>query len=130
MKIGDRYYFYSDEFDGCTRIEAIVTEISEDHAILTTADGIKLWYDDDTADLFIYIDSARERKFDELWDKLSALVKDYTFDAYCELISCCSDWNSEHPDDEIFMCELYKEDGYDNDGIMIENDYQLYEQER
>lgn len=55
MKIGDKYLFSVNEFDGHTEAEATVTEIFEDHAILKTDDGMTLWYDGDTAHLFIQL---------------------------------------------------------------------------
>lgn len=39
----------------------------------------------------------------------------------------CSDWNREHPDEEIFMCE-YQSDGSECvDGFMIEDDWWVFE---
>lgn len=38
------------------------------------------------------------------------------------------DWNREHEEsEEIFMCEIWKDDGYDGDGFMIEDDYWIFE---
>lgn len=45
MKIGDRYLFIADDFDGHTEIKATVTEASDDHAILTADDGMTLYYE-------------------------------------------------------------------------------------
>ena len=39
----------------------------------------------------------------------------------------CCDWNSEHEEEEIFMCEIdTEEDGYVN-GFAIEDDYFIVE---
>lgn len=39
------------EFDGSGSREGIITEVHEDHAIME-ADGMHLWIDDDTAEMF------------------------------------------------------------------------------
>lgn len=41
-KAGRKTVFQTDEFDGCSRIEGIITEVYEDHLL-------HLWVDDDTA---------------------------------------------------------------------------------
>ena len=39
----------------------------------------------------------------------------------------CLDWNREHPDEEIFMCD-YQSDGSECvDGFMIEDDVWVFE---
>lgn len=55
MNLGEKYLYITDEFDGYTETEAIVTEIADDHAILETDDGLRLWYDEMTKDMFILI---------------------------------------------------------------------------
>lgn len=51
--IGDRVQYIVNEFDGCRSWNGILTEMHEDHAIVE-ADGMKLWLDDDTQDLFFH----------------------------------------------------------------------------
>ena len=40
-----------DDFDGSGSCEGIITEVAEDHAIME-ADGMHLWIDDSTAEMF------------------------------------------------------------------------------
>ena len=50
------------------------------------------------------------------------LVNDYSYDRYRTLEKMACDWNSDHDgDDEIFMSELRKEDGDNEDGFVIED---------
>ena len=49
MKIGDRYLFTTNDIDP-QELECTVTSILDDHAILTTDDGIALWYEEDWND--------------------------------------------------------------------------------
>lgn len=46
-KAGRKTVFQTDEFDGCSRIEGVITEVCEDH-LICEADGLHLWIDDDT----------------------------------------------------------------------------------
>lgn len=48
LGIGDAIRLVADEFDGKTILDAVVTEISKDHALAKTDDGIFLWLDDFT----------------------------------------------------------------------------------
>lgn len=48
LGIGDAIRLVADEFDGKTVLDAVVTEISKDHALAKTDDGIVLWLDDFT----------------------------------------------------------------------------------
>lgn len=48
LGIGDAIRLVTDEFDGKTVLDAVVTEISKDHALAKTDDGITLWLDDFT----------------------------------------------------------------------------------
>lgn len=50
LGIGDAIRLVADEFDGKTILDAVVTEISKDHAIARSEDGITLWLDDFTDD--------------------------------------------------------------------------------
>lgn len=51
LKIGDKLHFHSEEFDGVSDVNGVVTEVEVDHAIMKS-DGISYWIDDYTADLF------------------------------------------------------------------------------
>ena len=51
----------------------------------------------------------------------------YTWEKYRKLWDMCYDWNSEHPDCEIFMCDMSKADGDEHDGFYIEDDYFIFE---
>lgn len=59
--------------------------------------------------------------------------RNWTRDAENEIWTLASDWNSAHygsreaGEGEIFMCEIWKVDGYDYDGFMIEDDLFSYE---
>lgn len=48
LGIGDAIRLVADEFNGKTVLDAVVTEISKDHALAKTDDGITLWLDTDT----------------------------------------------------------------------------------
>lgn len=45
-----------------------------------------------------------------------------TFDKVQEIWTLCCDWNMEHEDDEIFMCEHESEETGFVDGFYIEDD--------
>ena len=53
-------------------------------------------------------------------------TKNYTWEKGSKLWDMASEWNSTHEDSEIFMCEVHKEDGYEYDGFMIEDDIFYY----
>lgn len=56
------------------------------------------------------------------------LVKNYTWEQNKELWDMCCDWNRNHDEsEEIFMCEIWAEDGYDGDGFMIEDDIWFFQ---
>ena len=50
-KVGDRVKDTVNDFDGRGSWNGTLTEMHEDHAIVE-ADGMHLWLDDDTADMF------------------------------------------------------------------------------
>lgn len=69
----------------------------------------------------------RADMIEKLFEMANELAKNYTWDKYYEIFDTCCNWNREHEEsEEIFVCEIYKEDGYENDGIMVEDDYFLY----
>ena len=47
----------------------------------------------------------REQIIEMMMDKANALVGNWTRAGEDEIWTMCSDWNSEHPDEEICMCE-------------------------
>lgn len=67
----------------------------------------------------------REEQMKKIWAKMVNLQKEYTWAKYVEVWDMCSDWNREHPEEEIFMCEHFDEDDH-VDGICLEDDYILY----
>lgn len=57
--------------------------------------------------------------------------ENWTRDKENAIWDICYDWNREHYDGhydeaEIFMCEMWKADGYEHDGFFIEDDYFCY----
>ena len=50
-----------------------------------------------------------------LMSMANQLVKNYTYELNKRMWTACLDWNREHPDEEIFMCET-------DDGFAIEDD--------
>lgn len=48
---GRKTTYRGEEFDGSFQIEGRITEVHEDH-LICEADGMSLWVDDDTAELF------------------------------------------------------------------------------
>ena len=70
----------------------------------------------------------RNKMIKKLIGMANELVSDYSGDKYREFISEACAWNSAHSGkEEIFVSDIYKEDGYENDGIAIEDDYFLYQ---
>lgn len=60
--------------------------------------------------------------------KANELVENYTWEKNRELWDMAYDWNATHEEsEEIFMCEIWEEDGYAGNGFMIEDDYWLFE---
>ena len=51
-----------------------------------------------------------------------------TWDDHMAIWTACNDWNAEHgEDEEIFMSEYQTEDSEVVNGIMIEDDYFIFE---
>ena len=70
----------------------------------------------------------RDEYIKEMFKKANELVKNYTWEKNRELWDMASDWNANHEErEEILMCEICKEDGYEGNGFMIEDDYWLFE---
>lgn len=51
-----------------------------------------------------------------------------TWDDHMAIWTACNDWNDEHEDEEIFMSEYQTEDSEVVNGIMIEDDYFIFEE--
>ena len=56
LKLGDPILFYGQDFSGKFSFNGYVEKIFEDHVIVK-ADGMNLWLDDDTKDLFKLLES-------------------------------------------------------------------------
>lgn len=70
----------------------------------------------------------RRKYLENMYKKANELVKNFTYEKNCELWDMAYSWNANHSEEEeIFMCEIWKEDGYDGDGFMIEDDYWYFE---
>lgn len=73
----------------------------------------------------------RNEMIDKLVRMAIAITGDNTsagsWDATMEMWDLCSDWNREHEEEEIFMCEYQTEDSEYANGIMIEDDYFIFE---
>lgn len=52
----------------------------------------------------------------------------WTWEKANKIWDMCSDWNREHEDCEIFMCDYCSEDSEVVDGFMIEDDFFIYEE--
>ncbi len=73
------------------------------------------------------VEVTRDEMIRTLMEKARELVKNYTWDASCELWSMCSDWNTDHEEcDEIFMSDTSDDDNVVN-GFMIEDYVFIYE---
>lgn len=71
------------------------------------------------------IDMDREQLIRRMFDMANKVVTRDDADAIWTL---CLDWNRDHPDEEIFMCD-YQSDGSEYvNGFMIEDDYWVFEE--
>ena len=71
----------------------------------------------------------RSEYIQEMFKKANELVKNYTWGKNCELWDMAYVWNANHEEsEEIFMCEIWEEDGYDGNGFMIEDDCWFFEE--
>lgn len=67
---------------------------------------------------------SREQVLSRMYDMANKVETKEELDAIWAL---CSDWNREHPDEEIFMSD-YQSDGSDYvNGFMIEDDWYIFE---
>ena len=68
----------------------------------------------------------------KMYEKANMVMRNWTRDGENEIWDMALNWNRNHEDDEIFMCE-FSQDAEGNDtgrvtGFMIEDDYWLYEE--
>jgi hypothetical protein len=68
----------------------------------------------------------RAQVLSKMIDKANALKGNYSKAKEMEIWTMCSDWNSDHEGEEIFMCESSDDNNVVN-GFYIEDDYWLYE---
>lgn len=55
LKIGEKVHIHTDEFDGITDFDGVVTEVHPDHVIMLDEIGVRNWIDDMTEELFTRI---------------------------------------------------------------------------
>lgn len=63
----------------------------------------------------------------EMIKRANSLLKAWDREIFDSIWSMCLDWNSEHEDEEIFMCEYQSDDSEYVNGFMIEDDYWVFE---
>lgn len=68
-------------------------------------------------------DMTKRQMIKNLADMANQLVKNYTYDLNKRMWTACLDWNREHPDEEIFMCEDCFNGSETVNGFYIEDDY-------
>ena len=68
----------------------------------------------------------KEKTIRKMWEMVDKLYGNYSRDEEMKIWDLCYEWNSEHEDDEIFMCETGDE-GNTVNGFMIEDDCFYYE---
>ena len=70
------------------------------------------------------IDMNREQLISRMFDMANKVETRDDADAIWKL---CLDWNREHPDEEIFMCDYQSDDSEYVNGFMIEDVYWVFE---
>ena len=69
----------------------------------------------------------RRETIELMFKKANELVENYTWEKWCELWDMAFNWNDTHDEsEEIFMCEIFEDDGYEGNGFMIEDDYWIF----
>ena len=53
--------------------------------------------------------------------KANELTKKYSYDLYSEIWEMASDWNRNHEDEEIFMCDYQSDNSEFVNGFMVED---------
>lgn len=69
----------------------------------------------------------REETIRVMIQKATNLLKNWSRDEEDVIWTMCSDWNSKHENEEIFMCEYQSEESETVNGFMIEDDYWVFE---
>lgn len=69
----------------------------------------------------------REKVIMEMIRRANSLLKSWNRDLFDSIWTMCIDWNREHEDDEIFMCEYQSDDSEYVNGFVIEDDYWVFE---
>ena len=69
----------------------------------------------------------REQLISTMFDMANKLINKWTREGENAIWTLCSDWNNEHPDEEIFMCEYQSDDSDCVNGFMIEDDWWVFE---
>ena len=69
----------------------------------------------------------REKVIKEMIRRANALLKNWNRELFDSIWTMCLDWNREHEDEEIFMCEYQSDDSEYVNGFMIEDDYWVFE---
>ena len=95
--------------DVCKAVSTYHDGLDEDSHII---DAVKI-----TAEV------TKDQMLDELVGMANQLVKNYTYELNHKMWTACSDWNREHPDAEIFMCEDCFNGSETVNGFYIEDDY-------
>lgn len=72
--------------------------------------------------------AARSEMIAQLMQMADRLTQDYSWGLYRAMFSTCIDWNSEHEDEEIFMCEDCFNGSETVNGVYIEDDYWIFEE--
>lgn len=72
---------------------------------------------------------ARSAKIADLANMANKLTQEWSWDLYRDMFSACIDWNSEHEDEEIFMCEECFNGSETVNGVYIEDDYWIFEED-
>ena len=69
----------------------------------------------------------REKLISKMRDMANKLINKWTREEEDAIWTLCLDWNREHPDEEIFMCEYQSDDSEYVNGFMIEDDCWVFE---
>ena len=68
----------------------------------------------------------REQLISKMMNMANKLINKWTREEEDAIWTLCLDWNSEHPDEEVFMCEYQSDDSEYVNGFMIEDDYWVF----
>lgn len=69
----------------------------------------------------------KEQVLNKMINMANKLLDGWTREKENAIWTLCLIWNTEHPEDEIFMCEYQSEDSEYVNGFMIEDDYWVFE---